>query len=380
MLNRSKLLQEIDKCSNFLFPDSSSKKLLALDIWNKILKDSAFLKFAINTSATPGWHGNLDDLFTIKNNLERYAVLAIDGSQIYPDRNMPGSNIFLINLGGTLLQYQKTSSVKFFCEPFLFMPDDLNYKEFPFSKDIVDLKREELEFDYTLKMAQEHKFNNTKNLCLIDGSLIFWHLESKLPEIKNLFLNVYLNYLNKFYENQILIAGYISLPKSREIISLIKLGLCRNDITRCINEHRNISTAPCKQLDNLIDTQILKSLLEPAQRTTIFWSNSKISSLYPAYLKPHFFYINTGKELARIEIPAWIAENNILVEQICKIILNQSLKGYGYPVALAEAHEQAVIKSIDRDFFYNIIMKIGMNSNKKFHHSQKSIKKRGISI
>ena len=32
--------------------------------------------------------------------LEDYSVLAVDGSQIYPDRNMPGSSCFLINIGG----------------------------------------------------------------------------------------------------------------------------------------------------------------------------------------------------------------------------------------------------------------------------------------
>ena len=71
------------------------------------------------------------------------------------------------------------------------------------------------------------------------------------------------------------------------------------------------------------------------------------------HLVPHFFYMDVGAEIVRIEIPAWIARDEQKINTVAQIILNQSIKGRGYPVALAEAHEQAVVKGPDREFFYH---------------------------
>ena len=90
--------------------------------------------------------------------------------------------------------------------------------------------------------------------------------------------------------------------------------------------------------------------------------------------------MDIGAEIVRIEVPAWIARNQKHLTTVAQIILNQSLKGRGYPVALAEAHEQAVVKGPDREFFYHLIQKIGIENHQRMHLSQKSIKKRGIGI
>jgi hypothetical protein len=63
-----------------------------------------------------------------------------------------------------------------------------------------------------------------------------------------------------------------------------------------------------------------------------------------------------------------------------QIIINQAQKGRGYPVCLAEAHEQAVVKGPDREFFYHMIQKIGYDYKQRINISQKSLKKRGIGI
>ena len=46
----------------------------------------------------------------------------------------------------------------------------------------------------------------------------------------------------------------------------------------------------------------------------------------------------------------------------------------------SDLHEQAVVKGPDREFFYHLIYKIGLESNKNLKASQKSIKKRGIGV
>ena len=112
----------------------------------------------------------------------------------------------------------------------------------------------------------------------------------------------------------------------------------------------------------------------------VFENKSSITVFYPAHVKPFFFYINTGMEIGRVEIPAWIAQDSLLVDFIATVIVDQCIKGGGYPVALAEAHEQAVIKGPDRDFFYHVLQKMVIERKRSVVMSRKSYKKRGMGI
>jgi NurA-like 5'-3' nuclease len=82
----------------------------------------------------------------------------------------------------------------------------------------------------------------------------------------------------------------------------------------------------------------------------------------------------------RVEVPAWIAHDEEKLKVIGKIVFDQAQKGRGYPVCLAEAHEQAVIKGPDREFFYHVLQKAGIEQKQHYAISQKSLKKRGIGI
>ena len=65
----------------------------------------------------------------------------------------------------------------------------------------------------------------------------------------------------------------------------------------------------------------------------------------------HFFYMNAGEEIARVEIPAWVADSPELLSLVHAGIVDQCRKGHGYPVAISEAHEQAVVTAGDREEF-----------------------------
>ena len=67
------------------------------------------------------------------------------------------------------------------------------------------------------------------------------------------------------------------------------------------------------------------------------------------------FYIHAGQEVARVEIPGWIGKDMGKVDLIHSVIVEQIIKGQGYPVSLSEAHEQAVVRTSDRDTFQTLI-------------------------
>ena len=69
----------------------------------------------------------------------------------------------------------------------------------------------------------------------------------------------------------------------------------------------------------------------------------------------YFFYIKVGDEIARIEIPEWVATDEALLGLTHALVLDQCRRGQGYPVALSEAHEKAVITGLDRERFWEVV-------------------------
>ncbi|KKP24527.1 MAG: hypothetical protein SZ59_C0002G0373 [candidate division TM6 bacterium GW2011_GWF2_28_16] len=420
MLDKNKLYLQIKKNAQKLFSDFTQEFDLAKKKWQEISCDINFknkVEFSHASFLTPTWLGNLNDKFKIDNKIFNYSILSVDGSQVYPDRNISGANCCLINIGSCLIKYNNTgSSVKIGSEPLLFLLDDLFEHAIPSkdpgSSDLVDLKREELELLNLLNITLEQNID----IAFVDGTVIFWFLESKPEEVKNLFLNLYLNILQKFYDQKKIIAGFISFPKSKELINLIKIGLCKYDYADCIacykiynnkafdkvdsttqqaaalttnapfalSEVEGVAISknaqPCMLVDNLIDTKILRNFLNINERTTVFFSNSKIVDSYPDYLKPCFFYLNAGVEIVRIETFKYIAQDEKLINLIASVALDQINKGLGYPVTLAQAHEAAVVKGPDREFFYNLLQKEALDQSRRLIYSQKSIKKRGTGV
>lgn len=376
MLNRSKVMHKLRQASEKLFVDISPAFQTARDVWDTICQDPVFIHKVRQAQdkapwLLPTWQGTLNEFCSNEKKIDSYRVLAIDGSQIYPDRHQ-GTSCYLINIGTVVLTYGlQGKSVVFDSQPSVFVNEEDDYEMQEASTEIVNCKRQELEFYEGIQASKQFYTDEVPFVFLFDGSLIFWHLESKDMQLKHTFLGRYLASLYQLQQNKILTAGYISLPKNKELINLLRLQLCNFNFDAC---------EAYKDVDPLVDTNIAHFFLKPFTRSIIFKNHAKICELYPEQLHPHFFYLHVGTEIGRVEIPAWIAADQTHVDLISRILIDQSIKGRGYPVALAEAHEQAVIKGPDREFFYQLINKIGFERNQQVHMSQKSIKKRGLSI
>ena len=89
-----------------------------------------------------------------------------------------------------------------------------------------------------------------------------------------------------------------------------------------------------------------------------------------------FFYLNTGYEMARVEMPSWASLNQQNVDLVHSVVMEQCRKGRGYPTALMEAHEQAVISTADRRYFLNLVEEVLENNGIEFTTSQKDRSKR----
>ncbi len=405
MLDRLKLVSQISQVSGNLFNNLTHELEIAREAWGKISTDLNFntnIIAAKSPWALPTWDKNLNLAHKSKINNSKnnqnissdYTVISTDGSQVYPDRQM-GTNCFLLNIGTVILNYRSTakSSVQLFSEPTIYTGssdlDSLSLVE------LVDCKRQELELQAGLKWfdtfssapscAEASLDSLQKNsprtykldgeapvLFLIDGALIFWQLEnSKSGGAKKLFWDKYLAILHEFYERRTWFAGYISLPNSKELVNLLRMSLC--DLTP------NLQAKP-KILNFINDVHVASFYLQEFEYSQVFKNQAEISKLYPANLQPHFVYFNTGTEIARIEFPAWIAQDLALVDQIMSLITDQVIKGRGYPVVLSEAHEQAVVHHADREFFYQLLDQAGSKHGQQLTISRKLLRKKFIGI
>jgi len=83
-------------------------------------------------------------------------------------------------------------------------------------------------------------------------------------------------------------------------------------------------------------------------------------------------------EVARLEFPSWVVEDVQLLKTALSLTLAQVIKGFGYPVALAEAHNQAVVRGGDRSRFFALLeqqmIKAGLQN---IGTSYKEARKRG---
>ncbi len=114
-------------------------------------------------------------------------------------------------------------------------------------------------------------------------------------------------------------------------------------------------TPSCYVCQGLTDADILADIAGEGQRGPLFASMSRINiERYGPHLI-HFFYMRVGREVARVEIPLWVAEDTAAVDLIHTLIYDQCMKGQGYPVVLARAHEQAIVRAADRRAFLTMV-------------------------
>ena len=69
----------------------------------------------------------------------------------------------------------------------------------------------------------------------------------------------------------------------------------------------------------------------------------------------YLHYLRIKDEVARIEVPQWVAVDEDLLTLVHTLVLDQCHRGQGYPVALSEAHEKAVVTGADRENFWHLV-------------------------
>ena len=300
-----------------------------------------------------------------------WVVAAVDGSHIDVDRHLPVA-CYLLNLGGCVLTYGSQPGATLFSHPHLATTSEELYISDPknptaeelISGPLLGLVRTVKELE-TLADTVEQCPPGLPVLGLVDGSLVLWGLSGQAyrPYVSDAIINDGLlpamKRLEKLAESRpVALAAYVSYPRSTEAVNAVRCTLCPHDITICTQScnNRRSTQQAWSGANEFLDRDLFQRLLEPGWRSPVYKTNSSVSrESYDEANKVYFFYLNAGEEIGRVEIPGWVAKNETLLSLAHALVWDQCRRGQGYPVAISESHEQAVVSAGDRRVFRRLL-------------------------
>jgi hypothetical protein len=308
-----------------------------------------------------------------------HTVMATDGSQIAPNHHEI-AYCYLLNIGRVVLYYGQNSHPLLDSLPEVFYKSEDLYIARQWglkTEEWMSHRRTASEITVLAELGCSVK-TEVPALAMVDGSLIYWFLDQLPMEARDRILPPILAAWQQLQKAEIPIIGYLSAARNLESTNFLRLLACTYPVPDCITYCPDqLDHLPCKKFENLRDTTLWTSQLKPGQRGPLWRSNHRILQLYEEQTI-YFCHVNVGTEIARIEFPAWVANNSHLLDQALGLMLGQVQKGYGYPVAIAEAHNQAVVRSGDKNHFFAMLEREMIKAGiKNIGISYKEARKRG---
>jgi hypothetical protein len=208
-------------------------------------------------------------------------------------------------------------------------------------------------------------------LAFFDGTLL---VSFSLPqtELQDTFIKKMVGLVKLSRETEVPIIGYVDRSYARDLMSLLDA----------------FDKTPVANKQTLYDTSILQASTEKNSKVLENWGDrtcfcySKRKGL-SAFLDEEtglplvgFTYLQTTGEgaPARLDIPAWIYESNLLGE-VLDAVRAECVIGLGYPYALETADQTAVITMRDREIFLRALQDFAMREKLDFSVSRKAASK-----
>ena len=320
----------------------------------------------------------------------------MDGSHIDVDRHLP-LRCHLINLGGCAITYGERPSCDLFSEPTLAIedadlylrPDEESLDETLIAGQLLGALRTVREVERLAESVDDLAAENPV-LALLDGTLAFWDVQR----------GNYPGYVVDYLINQrlrpalgrlraasrpnrpVAVAAYTSRPQTAEVAGAVRVALCGSGDAECTRRcsARRSDLMQCDGAAGFDDRELFEALLEPGQRSPLYQSG-RLASRFAVGLAlgeewSHFYYLHSGTEIGRVEVPAWVADDPRLLALSHAMLAKQCELGLGYPVVVSEAHEQAVVSGRDREEFRKLALMLMERNGLPTPESAKTISKR----
>ncbi|MCC6382693.1 MAG: DNA double-strand break repair nuclease NurA [Dehalococcoidia bacterium] len=276
------------------------------------------------------------------------SVVAADGSSIEPDRFAP-VQCYVINTGFVLLPYgvggRATLGAQALLGPEAATVDGEDDGGESGGRGLgVNLLRDVMELEMGESVAAEALAWGPAAL-LLDGTLLPWDLDSRqvAPEVREAMQRRTEAALGRLraHGDGLSLGAYVSGSRGSDVVTSLR------------------ALTGGEGAWPLADAQLFAGLLGDGERSAVFRATSQRSGTVeelPVF-REHpvwFFYLRVGGDLARVEVPGWGATSG-RVGRLHAAIVDQCARCGGYPRALQEAHEQAVISAGDRLQFARLL-------------------------
>ena len=273
-------------------------------------------------------------------------LLAVDGSQILPDRHAE-VNYAVVNVGAIQMRRGTPDTPETSISSQLLFDEDLYSTTGTISEASLSLKRDREERLVLSELAEQAL---PPVMALTDGPMELWGVKGGDSEARADFqesLKLHLEALMRLEERDVVTGGYVDKPAANLVVRTLEVAMTPQA------ELSNIKNL--YPLRGVTDRAIFKEILAAGERSAVFAMQSQSAKSYQGALRLHFFYLNVGYDkrpyVARVEIPAWVAENQEYLDSLHAVLIEQCrvMGARPYPYLLHRAHETAVVKMPEKD-------------------------------
>ncbi|NUQ38484.1 MAG: DNA double-strand break repair nuclease NurA [Caldilineales bacterium] len=293
---------------------------------------------------------------------ESATLIAVDGSQIYPDRHGP-LLYYLLNTGAIIFRQGSAAAPQVETQPSLHFSDAELYdvRGNLIKAERINARRELAEMQRLAALAVEERTRGGGDLdplilAIKDGQLMMWLGERDLFEAEGgedagitADLSRYIDCLHTLQRVQATPIGFVSTPRSANVIRLLWISaLDAAQITR-----EEVQQSPYRGLS---DAALFARLLGPNQRSALFATTARVNRerFAPAGQRICFFYLNVAQrqgpdwaQIARIDLPEWVARQPQWADRVQNALYHDCV-GMRFPYVLARADELAVVSQQEK--------------------------------
>ena len=268
-----------------------------------------------------------------------WTALSVDGSHIDVDRHLP-LRCHLVNLGGCAITYGQNHGCQLFNEPTLAVDDADLYLRAPngasgetlIAGPLLSALRTVREVE-RLADAVENARRQTgvgpdgrgNYPRYVADIIIAERLQPALARLRAASTN----------RRPVAVAAYTSRPRTTEVAGAARLMLCEQadaDCNRlCTARHSDLTS--CDGAAGFDDRELFELLLGTGRRSPLYHS-SHLAARFALGLATgqewsHFYYLNGGAEIARVEVPDWLADDPELLALSHAMLVKQCELGLG---------------------------------------------------
>jgi hypothetical protein len=298
-------------------------------------------------------------------------VVAADGSSIEPDR-FAAVQCYVVNTGFIVLPYGLPQDPEIGSQPEVGPRapgdggEDDGSEDQPLRGWGVNLRRDVAELETGARFAVERAAEGP-TVLLMDGTFFPWDLDSprvaepvrrELGDRTRAALDAMAG-----ARPSLATGAYVSGSRSADLVTSL----------RALGGRPGLAWPGG-------DALLCARRLGHGQRTALFRASSeRVRNVERSFSERHqvcFFYLRFEDDIARVELPRWVAEDAARVRLLHATLFDQCQRCGGYPRALQEAHEQAVISTGDRLQFARLLEGEALRHGLRTPANSKSMSKR----